>query len=215
MVGVKNGNKQVFRILIVIQKNDMKTYFIRHTEKLDIDEKTFDRLLYNNLIGIHFPYLASKNEKFDTTSLNPNDYKKTSWKKAINSFVGLAKEGGYVCAEYRTLQGALIGFIPPNTKIKLMKGVWGDKKKQSRKAILKTLPLKKAHRIDPKEYLVISSGRPRQGTISIWPSVGKRIESLAENKPLEPILQNLSPTQQEVLCSEFVSSSCWQNIDRY
>ena len=84
----------------------MKTYFIRHTEKLDINEKTFGRLLNDNLIGIHFPYLVSENEKFDTTSLNPNDYEKTSWKKAINSFVTLAKEGGYVCAEYRTLQGA-------------------------------------------------------------------------------------------------------------
>ena len=101
----------------------------------------------------------------------------------------------------------MIGFIPRNTQIKLLEGTWGDKNNlQGRKAILKTLPLKKVQRIHPLEYLVISSGRPRQGTISTWRSVGEKIESLVENKPLEPKLQNLSPTQQEVLCSEFLRS---------
>ena len=186
----------------------MKTYFIRHTEKLDIDDRTFNNLLEKNLVAIHFPSLKeSCIEESDTKSLNPEDYEYKAGKEAINSFLTLAKEGGYVCAEYRSLQGALIGKVSQNTQIQLLEGTWGDRNNlQGRKAILKILPLQNVKRISPSEYLLVSSGRPRQGTIKNWRNIGKRIEALVENNRLEPILPNLSPTQQEVLCSEFLRS---------
>jgi len=191
----------------------MKTYFIRHTEKLDIDQETFDSLLENNEIAVHFPFLENWGEQFDTTSLNLNDYKQMSSKKAIKALIALSKEGGYVCAEYRTLKGAVIGLVPPKTQVILKEGKWGDKNNfQGRNAILKTLQLTNVKRIEPSKYLDISSGRPRQGTIAIWRSVGNRIESLVENKPLEQILQNLSSTQQEVMCSEYLRSGLDKNI---
>jgi hypothetical protein len=180
----------------------MKTYFIRHTKQLDISKETLDKLIKNNLIAIHFPFEKSLDEKSDSTSINPNDYDLRNHKEGIKTLNKLSNEGGYVCAEYWTVEGAVLGRIDPGTKIQLFEGEWGTKK--DRKAILKALPLTKVRRIQPSEYLIISSGRPRQGTIKIWRNSSDRIKYLVENIPLKPELSNLSPTQQEVLCSEYL-----------
>lgn len=186
----------------------MKTYFIRHTEQLDIDEATFDKIVKDDLIAIHFPFDKSGDEKIDSESIDPDDYIKKNHKEAMKTLTQLSEKGGYVCAEYRTVDGAIVGKINPETKIKLLEGKWGNRnQQQGRKAILKTLHLEKVKAIPPSEYLIISSGRPRQGTIKVWHNVGERIEHLVEGIPLEPILHNLSTTQQEVLCSEYLRSN--------
>ena len=186
----------------------MKTYFIRHTEQLDIDEATFDKIVKNNLIAIHFPFEKSRDEKIDSKSIDPDDYLLKNHKEAIKTLTQLSEKGGYVCAEYRTVDGAIVGKIDPETGIQLLEGKWGNRnQQQGRKAILKTLSLKKVKRIPPSEYLIILSGRPRQGTIKVWRNVGERIESLVEDIPLKRILSNLSTTQQEVLCSEYLRSN--------
>ena len=179
----------------------MKTYFIRHTKQLDINKETLNKILKDNLIAIHFPFEKSLDEKYDSESINPDDYHLRNHKEGIKTFNTLSVEGGCVCAEYWTIEGAVLGKVDPGTKIQLFDGRWGTK---NRKAILKTLPLRKIRRIHPSEYLIISSGRPRQGTIKVWRSSGDRIKSLVENIPLKPVLSNLSPTQQEVLCSEYL-----------
>lgn len=190
----------------------METYFIRHTEQLDINEETFNELIKKNLIAIHFPYKKSQNEKNDSESIDPDDYHLSNNKESIRTFCQLAKEGGYVCAEYRRIAGATVGKVTPNTEIGFLKGEWGERSgQQGRTAILKILPLKQIQHIAADRYLTISSGRPRQGTIKIWRNIGKRIENLVENKPIEPILQNLSPSQQEVLCSEFLRNNLDQS----
>ena len=180
----------------------MKTYFIRHTKQLDIDTATFDKIKKYNLIAIHFPFEKSRDEKHDSKSVDPNDYHIRNHKEAIKTLNQLSYEGGYVCAEYWATEGAVLGKIDPGTKIQLLEGMWGSKK--GRKAILKTLALKRIRHIHPTKYLVISSGRPRQGTIKIWRNANDKIKYLVEDIPLKPVLSNLSPTQQEVLCSEYL-----------
>jgi hypothetical protein len=184
----------------------METYFVRHTQKLDIDEKTYNMLLEENLIAIHFPYKSKSptNEKDDCTSTDPDDYENSSAKNAMRTLRNLSKEGGYVCAEYRTIKGALIGMIKPHTPIKLLEGTWGTQKE--RKAVLKTLSLEKVQRIDPENYLKVSFARPIQGTICQWSKAGNRIECLVNGTQFEPTFDNISPVHQEVLCSEYLRS---------
>ena len=210
---------------MLYEEKNMKTYFIRHTERMDIDEATFDKIVKDDLIAIHFPFDKSGDEKIDSESIDPDDYFKKNHEEAMKTLTQfpkkggyeamktltqLSEKGGYVCAEYRTVDGAIVGKINPETKIKLLEGKWGNRnQQQGRKATLKTLHLEKVKAIPPSEYLIISLGRPRQGTIRVWhnDNVGERIEHLVEGIPLEPILHKLSPTQQEVLCSEYLRSN--------
>lgn len=182
----------------------MKTYFIRHTQNLDIDEKTFNILIKKKLIAIHYPFKSNIVEKTDCTSTNPDDYELASAKSAMRIFGMLSKEGGYVCAEYRTRDGALIGIVKPQTPIILLKGNWGTQR--GRKAVLKTLQLERVQHIDSESYLKVSFARPIQGTICRWSNVGKRIESLVNKSQFAPALEDLSPVHQEVLCSEYLRS---------
>lgn len=188
-----------------VADNKMKTYFIRHTKVLDIDDATLGHLIKNNLIAIHYPYLESKKEEHDTRSLNPDQYQDRTARAAMRRFVRLQNEGGYVCAEYRSLEGARIGKVSPGSKIELFDGAWGNKGKHpGRKAVLKTLRLEKVQDLAADKYLIISSGRPRQGTIMVWHGIGERVKRLVENEPRENQLGDLSTPQQEVLCSEFL-----------
>ncbi len=113
----------------------MKTYFIRH--KLNIDDEAFQNLLENHLIAIHYPHLKSDNEEYDTESLNPEDYKNKTAKSAIKSLKKLADDGGYVCAEYPSLKGALIGEVHPNTPIKILEVTYGNRNNLQGRKLMK------------------------------------------------------------------------------
>lgn len=182
----------------------MKTYFIRHSEKLDISEKTLSDLIEKNLIAIHYPFRTINKETDDCTSINPSDYEEQKARSALRTLHKLSEEGGYVCAEYRNKEGAVVGIVTPNTPIELFEGKWGTQKDKI--AILKTLHLATSRHLDAEEYLKISYARPIQGTICIWKNAGKRIEHMANHTCFEPIFDNLAPTHQEVLCSEFLRS---------
>ncbi len=182
----------------------MKTYFIRHTEKLNISEDTLNSLIENNLIAIHYPFMLHSNEPVDSTSTNPDDYKHRNAKSALRTLNKLSIEGGYVCSEYRNRQGAILGIVNPNTPIEIFKG--RSRTHGNREAILKALRIVKSKHIDAGEYLKISYARPIQGTICYWRKAGKRIEHLVNQTCIEPILNHLSPTHQEVLCSEYLRS---------
>lgn len=182
----------------------MKTYFIRHSGSLDISETTLNELIEKNLIAVHYPYSTSEKEATDCTSTNPDDYKIPKANSALKIFNNLSREGGYVCAEYRNRDGAVVGTIAPDTQIKLLEG--RNNTDKNRKAILKTLHLVKFRHIETEDYLKISFARPTQGTICIWKKAGNRVEHMVNQTPLEQILDNLSPAHQEVLCSEFLRS---------
>jgi len=189
----------------------MDTYFVRHTDKLGINDESFGKLLKKKLIFIHFPFKNSTNEEDDCESLNPDDYMSKTAKGAIGCLNKLAKDGGYICAEYRTLKGAIVGKVEPGSSIKLNKeGRW--RSQPSRIAVLKTLSLTKIKEIELGMYSKISFGRPIHGTICQWRNVGKRIECLVEGKPLETKLENLPTAQQEVLCSEYLRSAKHGNL---
>ena len=181
----------------------MDTYFIRHTNRMSIDSDTFERLWVNRKIAIHFP--SDKNGVLDTekdnVSLSPEDYKGHD-AFAISTFVELANNGGYVCAHYRHRNECLIGMVEPKTEIEFIEGWWDDNK--SRLGIFKSLQLKKVKVVRESQLAHILVGRPRQGTIRKWRLIGNRIEYLVNRKVLPQTIDSLLPSQQEVLCSEYL-----------
>lgn len=176
----------------------MNTYFIRHTNDMSIDSHTFEKLWVNQKIAIHFPYDRHGN---NTTSLNPAEYKGYD-ASAIATFVELSESGGYVCAQFRDHAECLLGVVNAGTEIELIKGWWDDDK--TRPGVFKSLQLQKVKVVKESQLAHILVGRPRQGTIKRWPLIGRRIEYFIEGKIPPPTLDNLLPSQQEILCSEYL-----------
>ena len=188
----------------------MKTYYIRHTKDLDIDNITRVNLWKNRKIAIHFPEdkQGEIGEK-DNDSLDPDDYRPNG-KGAIKNLRELAKDGGYVCAQYfipdKDDSECLVGYINPNSEIEFIKGTWGDLKSYNgREAILKALSLQKVRVIKPREQTSLLINCPQQGTISWWHKAGEKVENLVKGiKKSNSGLEDLSTAQQETLCSEFM-----------
>jgi len=185
----------------------VRTYFIRHTEELDIDDTTREMLWETRRIAIHFPVDKSGQlPERDNSSLALADYSGSA-RKAIRILTELAREGGYVCAEYYPRKECLLGYVAPDSQIELVYGKWGKRQGLTdREAALKSIVLGKAKPFRRAD-LAILVGRPRQGTISRWPSARNLIENLVEGRRINPSLELLSPDQQEILCSEFLRSA--------
>jgi hypothetical protein len=164
-------------------------------------------MLFNEKrIAIHFPWTKTNpiGSNKDSDSLNPNDYE-TSGKKALNALLQLAKDGGYVCSQYYPYEKYVIGKILLNSKIEIIKGVWGKRYDRSGKeAILKSLQLKQWKLLEPYAYAQIHIGRPRQGTILRRISCGDLIKQLVEDEEINFSNEELDPLDQEIVCQEFL-----------
>lgn len=183
----------------------MKTYFIRHSSKLDIDSSTMNKLWKYNKVGIHFPHNnKGKLEKYDSKSINPEDYKGNA-KSKMKILTNLAQSGGYVYSVYRNINEIKVGFVPQHSKVKILKGKWGTKNGyNNREAILKVISLTKVKNLSKVESISLNSVQPRQGTLCVWSKVGSRVKNLVNNSTAVKKLIDLSPDQQEVMCMEFL-----------
>jgi hypothetical protein len=183
----------------------MNTYFIRHSSALDISEATRKQLWDERLIAIHYPEDRNGEwiEAADNESLDPADYRRHA-KQYMTALHRLATDGGYVCAQYFGYTDLLIGTIPPNSKLMLLRGEWGSRQ---RIAALKTIQLKDAKTFHPRDHAVIAASRPRQGTISRWHAVGDAVAAIIEQRIQAPSWGLLSWPRQEVGCSEFLRLS--------
>jgi len=184
----------------------MNTYFIRHTKELDIDDSTRAMLFKGKRIAIHFPWTKNNPEGSDgdSKSLDPNEYE-TPGKKAVNALLHLAREGGYVCAQYYPYDKYLLGKVSPNSRIERILGRWETKFKQhTRKAVLKTLRLGKCILVEPYSYAPIHIGRPRQGTIMRWKGCGDLIRKLVEGEKISFSYESFDSLDQEIICEEFL-----------
>jgi len=197
----------------------MDTYYIRHTEHLNIDDATREKLWSERRIAIHFPQYKYGEDpkgkipggKPDNSSLDVDDYPSRA-RRAVRALVELAKTGGYVCAEYYGQQKSMLGFIDPDSQIELLRGKWGSPKHEGRQAILKTLRLKKVKLVNSSDFAVVFVGRPRQGTIMRWKRVGNVVENAVEGRQSKIELGHLFPDQQEIMCSEFLRSDSAEKI---
>jgi hypothetical protein len=87
-----------------------KSYFIKHTAVLSVQDEDLDRIWKQDKIAVHYP---GDGVGPDSTSLNPDHYEKDSEKRSIRFFKELADNGGYVWAETRYRQTAKVGIIKP------------------------------------------------------------------------------------------------------
>ncbi len=106
----------------------MRSYFVRHTEKLLVRDEDLKKLWDEDRVAIHYPDKVSGREDKDSRSFDPTDYKGKNGrdKTAISRLVELARDGGYVWAENRisTDKAAKVGFVEPGTEIELRSARW-------------------------------------------------------------------------------------------
>lgn len=194
----------------------MKTFFCRHSSKLDVDRDTLEFLWNNDYMAIHYPTtIDGWNEEADSESLNPMDYT-TFAKRAINALHKIAKKGGYVFAVYGHKSDYKIGFIEPNTKIEIVEGTWGNKGKvQGRVAKLKALKFKSSKIIKRGDALSLTCAQPQQGTLCEWHKVKNRVENYYNGTEIaKKTVDDLTPDLLEVLCSEFLRTNLDEQLPR-
>lgn len=188
----------------------MRTYFIRHTGQLDIDDATRRALWDAHKIGIHYPHCYDKARVLrdaDNESLKPDDYRGAA-RSAVKALVALARDGGYVCAQYAGQEQSLVGEVKPGSTIELVRGAWGNRSGLAgRAAVLKCLQLDRARTINPSQSTAVLVGRPRQGTLMRWPSAKDAIQHLVEGTVAGSGLSDLTTSQQETMCSEYLRES--------
>ena len=192
----------------------MRSYFIRYTEKLLIQNEDLVNLWREDRIAIHYPDKSSGREREDSRSLDPDDYKNGD-KTAVARLVELATDGGYVWTESFISEGkvAKVGCVEPQTDVELCDATWDLRgrsdvlgRKSSDPAVLKTVKLSKAKIVSRREQVGLRAGRPRQGTIAHW-SVGDRLADFVEDRPSARVWDNPSTAQQEATCAEFLRES--------
>lgn len=183
----------------------LKTFFVRHTHKLDIDDDFRERLWREGYVAVHYPHDNSPESRHsDSRSVNPADYSGRG-KSAIKYINLLANNGGYVCADYHRETHALVGWVEPNAKVELLEGCWGSANEQDgRKAILKAVKLSKVREVSPAACAPIFAARPRQGTIMYWHKAGSAIQRIVDEIDSPITVADLNPDHQEVLCSEYL-----------
>jgi hypothetical protein len=178
----------------------MKTFFIRHKSKLDVDSNTIDNLWQNNLIGIHFPNIIKEK---GTDLLNPENYENSS-KNTLKRLIKIGKEGGYIFADYRGKDECKVGFVEPGTKVELFDAKWrGKNGKLGLETKLKVLQLSKFKCLSANDALAFKAAQPRQGTLCQWLKVNDRVKNIVENT-ISSSLGDLTPDLQEVMCMEFM-----------
>jgi hypothetical protein len=196
----------------------MKSFFIRHTDELAIPEKDIKALYGKHKIFIHFPDLPANTFKTSTAadinSINPLDYK-TSDRNGMKRFNVIAENGGYVWAQYYTSNIILVGIVKPKTSIVKCESVWvKPPHRVGMKAIVKTLQLESVIQILPDKALSLKVTRPRQGTLSEWPSVKDRLACLIEGKDIPMEWDSLGSSQQEIACVEYLRKHSSNEIPR-
>lgn len=91
----------------------MKTYFIRHSSELDIDQAMLKHMWDEQYAGIHYPHdRHGRLHEEDNASLNPEDYV-SSGRSSLSILKNLGNEGGYVYSTYRGMPGAKLGVVRP------------------------------------------------------------------------------------------------------
>lgn len=177
----------------------LSPWFIRHTPKVTVRDQDIQGLYEMRKVGAHFPKVKVRNGRIVRGST-------TGVTDAVERFIELGQSGGYVWSEYRTTKAALVGRVEPGTKVKLTPALWSKEGRQGEETALKTLQLRAPVVVAASERMDLRSHRPRRGTISRWPSSGKRLEAIVEGKYLDPEWSQLSTAQQEIVSSEFLRS---------
>ena len=198
--------------------HNLKTYYARHT-KISISDSAIRDLKERQLIAIHYP--EAKNRPIpanpDSESLNPNDYESAGARRALGGLIRLAKEGGYVVAQYRGMQTLVVGKVKADSQVMLERNLWnavhrGEELYPNRVAILKTLAYEKLCELKPSQQKNALAIAPQQSTLCEWHAIGDKVKNLAEGKDSILGLSDLHFSEQEVLCGEFLRAPSIEGV---
>jgi hypothetical protein len=183
----------------------MDTYYARHTWRMDIDAATRQSIFARELVAVHYPHHEDgKLHDQDLRSTDPADHDARG-KRVLKGLNILARNGGYILAEYEGQDEVLIGYVAPNTQIEFLEGKWGNRYNLSgRTAILKTVQMSRVKKVLSARAAALLAARPRQGTLMKWPKVKTMVENLVEGITSAQSVGDLSPAQQEIMCAEFL-----------
>lgn len=172
---------------------------------MDIEEKFLSRMWDERRIAIHFPHPSHGELKdADVSSLNPDDYR-ANGRKAMRILLEMAEQGGYVCAQYRGRKSVLFGKVEPFSSVEISHGFWGDRNNLTgRNAALKSLRLTSVIELEESKCVSLLVGRPQQGTLMRWPSIKQRVSDLVEGRVRPFHFSDLSPSELETICAEFL-----------
>ncbi len=187
----------------------MKTYFIRHTAELLVNQEDLRRLWDENRIAVHYPPKGDREYSSD-----PNDHKRGD-RNVIERFLGLARDGGYVWAEsYVHPRLAKIGVVKPNSTVEPFEAEWLEtdlrvlesrfSARAGKAAMLKSLLLTESEDVKRDEFRALLAGRPRQGTLAVWHKARSRLRWHLEGETHPMEWRDLTPALQEAACAEFL-----------
>ncbi len=188
----------------------MRSYFVRHTERLLVNDDDLRKLWHEDRVAIHYPEEQSKLKEEDNRSLHPADYGGRG-KTAVSRLAELAASGGYVWAESFVSddKAAKVGFVKPGTEVVLRDARWKLRgqdvsgRSDGDPAVLKSVKLTRVRSVPRRKQIGLRDGRPQQGTISYW-HVGDRLADFVEGRPSAQVWPNLSVAQQEAVCAEYL-----------
>ncbi len=163
----------------------MKTVFIRHN--LRATQETLQMLWEKRLIAVHYA---------DIRSTKPEDYGDAG-RKALKRLWGYCNEGVIVGAVFTPIKRIemLVGEIVQGTKIEIA---------EYEGNIYKVVQLTKAKEISMLDYPLLRAIRPRQGTVTGWPSAAAYLTAIFQNKPIPRNVRSLAPSQLELVCYEYL-----------
>ena len=129
----------------------MNTFFVRHGSKLDISDGTYQALINDKRIAIHYPHdRYSKGSGIDSESLDVSDYDGRA-ATSLKILKKLARDGGYVCATYKFGSTCIVGKVEPNSSIDRIRGKW--RSQPEREAVLKSIKLLEFMPVRPEQKL--------------------------------------------------------------
>jgi hypothetical protein len=184
----------------------MRSYFIRHTEKMSVRDEDLQDLWNQNRIAIHYPDRLDGDRSVDNDSTEPDDYPDypSKGRAAMRVLKELAENGGYVWVESCVdRKRAKVGRVHPRG-IEVCHAKWAyNSDYPGREAALKTVQFECVNTVEMGEAVGLRAGRPRQGTIVRW-HCGTRLADLVEGNTTLQEWGNLSTEQQEAACAEFL-----------
>jgi len=179
----------------------LRAWFIRHTEFLDFSDEDVKGLWTNNQIAIH--------SMTDSESLDPKAYGRGE-RTALARFVAFAEEGGFVWAQYRKHKEAKAGLVEPGTKIVIKDAV----RTNGKPTRLKVLQMKQVKLIGIGAHKALRAAIPKRVAFSLWAKATKQLQSIVTGTTFDHAWTNLSPAQQEIVCSEFLRSHAVEVLPR-
>lgn len=91
----------------------MKSYFVRHTERMSVRDEDLEDLWKQHRVAIHYPDFLDGIGSVDNESFDSDDYpgrqENSRAKTSVKTLNDLAANGGYVWAESRVDGRAKVG----------------------------------------------------------------------------------------------------------